>query len=130
MEGASASGLRAAVSCWPTFCGSSSLLTLINVLCFTDERLLLAAKDDNEEMMLEVLEDPKLDINHRDGSVSYISLCRFRWQPEIAPNLGRRRYFRFSAQTMLLSIPLVMVRFTNHWLSCFCLLLQQSWKHR
>jgi hypothetical protein len=130
MEGASASELRAAVPCWPTLCVSSSLLTLIIVLCFTDERLLLAAKDDNEEMMLEVLEDPKLDINHRDGLVSYINLCRFRWQPETAPNLERSRYFRFSAQTILPSIPLFMVRFTNHWLPCLRLLLQQSWKHR
>lgn len=35
--------------------------------CDLDERLLAAAREDNEEMLLEVFEEGKFDINFKDG---------------------------------------------------------------
>ena len=35
----------------------------------TDQRLMAAARDDNEDMLLEVFEQGNFDINFQDGSV-------------------------------------------------------------
>ena len=38
-----------------------------------DERLLAAAKDDNEDLLLDVFDEPgSYDINHQDGFVRYL----------------------------------------------------------
>lgn len=42
-----------------------------NPYSFTDQRLLAAARDDNEDMLLEVLEAGDFDINFQDGSVMF-----------------------------------------------------------
>jgi len=35
--------------------------------CVPDERLLAAAREDNEELLLEVFDEGKFDINYQDG---------------------------------------------------------------
>lgn len=38
---------------------------------YLDERLLAAARTDNEELLLEVFEEGKFDINFQDGCVRF-----------------------------------------------------------
>jgi hypothetical protein len=42
--------------------------------CAADERLLGAARTDNEELLLEIFEQGKFDINFQDGFVLKMSL--------------------------------------------------------
>lgn len=48
----------------PAYGGQRSILTT------ADERLLAAARSDNEDMLLEVFDEGKFDINAQDGCVT------------------------------------------------------------
>lgn len=53
-----------------------------------DERLLAAARSDNEDLLLEVFEEGKFDINYKDGYVPHPISFRMRSISDLAARLG------------------------------------------
>jgi hypothetical protein len=56
------------------------------VLIRLDERVLAAARDDNEDLLLEIFEQGNFDINCQDGCVTFL---RPNWHPKLTLLLSK-----------------------------------------